>query len=97
MGEVASGEFRNDTRGVLRRVEAGEDVTISVDGRPLAALRPIPARPRWGSKEEFSRRLLAREADPESWIAAATMALGIRVITQAEDHADLEELPVITV
>ncbi len=38
MSEVASRELRNDTAGVLRRVRAGEDVTITVSGRPVACL-----------------------------------------------------------
>lgn len=62
MPEVASRELRNDTRGVLRRVEAGEDVTITVDGRPVAVLRPIANRQRWVSRSEFVARL--RQADP---------------------------------
>ncbi|CFE39462.1 Conserved protein of uncharacterised function%2C possible antitoxin [Mycobacterium tuberculosis] len=37
MSEVASRELRNDTAGVLRRVRAGEDVTITVSGRSSAA------------------------------------------------------------
>lgn len=35
MTEVASRELRNDTRGLLRRVEAGEDIVITVDGDRL--------------------------------------------------------------
>jgi prevent-host-death family protein len=61
MTEVASRELRNDTRGVLRRVEAGEDVTITVDGRPVAVLRPIANRQRWIPRAEFVARL--RQAD----------------------------------
>ena len=41
MAEVASRELRNNTRAVLDRVEAGEAVTITVDGRPVARLEPI--------------------------------------------------------
>jgi prevent-host-death family protein len=63
MGEVASRELRNDTRGLLRRVEAGENVVITVDGRAVAVLRPIGHRPRWVSGPEFARRIL-RQADP---------------------------------
>ena len=61
MGEVASRDLRNDTRGVLRRVEAGEDVTITVDGRPVAVLRPLATRPRWVPRAQFLERL--RQAD----------------------------------
>lgn len=61
--EVASRELRNDTRGLLRRVEAGEDVVITVDGRPVAVLRPLGQRPRWVGRGEFAKRVL-RQADP---------------------------------
>jgi prevent-host-death family protein len=64
MVEVASRELRNDTRGVLRRVEAGEDVVITVDGRPVAVLRPIGSRPRWISRRDFVHRFSGRQADP---------------------------------
>ena len=63
MGEVASRELRNDTRGLLRRVEAGEHVTITVDGRPVAVLAPVAGRPRWMSKDEFVRRFTDKQAD----------------------------------
>jgi prevent-host-death family protein len=65
MSEVASRELRNDTRGLLRRVEAGEEITITVDGRPVATLRPVPNRKRWMPKAEFLRRIAAHQADPE--------------------------------
>jgi prevent-host-death family protein len=64
MSEVASRELRNDTRGLLRRVEAGEDVVITVDGRPVAVLRPVGSRPRWISRGELAGRLRGRQADP---------------------------------
>lgn len=64
MSEVASRELRNNTRSLLERVEAGEAVTITVDGRPVAVLEPIARRPRWLSRDEFVRRIGARQADP---------------------------------
>ncbi len=64
MAEVASRQLRNDTRGLLRRVEAGEDLTITVDGRPVAVLRPVPHRTRWMSRRELVQRLLRNQADP---------------------------------
>jgi prevent-host-death family protein len=64
MAEVASRALRNDTRALLRRVEAGEDVTITVDGRPVAVLRPINARPRWMPGPEFFLRLSRHQSDP---------------------------------
>jgi prevent-host-death family protein len=63
MGEVASRELRNNTRGLLRRVEAGEHVVITVDGRPVAMLAPLTGRTRWMSNAEFVRRLTGHQAD----------------------------------
>ena len=63
MGDVPSRELRNDTRGVLNRVENGEDVTITVDGRPIAVLRPLEQRTRWIAREEFVARFARNQAD----------------------------------
>jgi prevent-host-death family protein len=62
MTEIASRELRNDTRGVLALVEAGESVTITVNGRPVATLEPIRNRRRWIRRDQFVRRL--HQADP---------------------------------
>ncbi len=64
MSDVASRELRNNTRSVLARVEAGEAVTITVGGRPVAVLQPVGRRPRWLPREEFARRIAAHQADP---------------------------------
>ncbi|WP_104182980.1 type II toxin-antitoxin system Phd/YefM family antitoxin [Mycobacterium avium] len=64
MSEVASRELRNDTAGVLRRVREGEDVTVTVKGRPVAVLTAItPQRNRWLSKTELLSRLRRAQAD----------------------------------
>ena len=62
MADVASRELRNQTRDVLRRVAAGERVTITVNGRPIALLTPVESRPRFVSRQEFLRRVV--QADP---------------------------------
>ncbi|WP_407687348.1 type II toxin-antitoxin system Phd/YefM family antitoxin [Mycobacterium sp. HUMS_1102779] len=65
MSEVGSRELRNDTAGVLRRVRDGEDVTITVNGRPVAVLTAIrPQRRRWLSRTELLTRLHRAQADP---------------------------------
>ncbi|MEX1171019.1 MAG: type II toxin-antitoxin system prevent-host-death family antitoxin [Chloroflexota bacterium] len=64
MTDVASRELRNNTRAVLARVEAGESITITVDGRPVATLEPIQRRPNWMSRDVFVRELLSHQADP---------------------------------
>ena len=63
MAEVASRELRNSTRSLLERVEAGERLTITVDGRPVAVLAPVGRRPRWLSKSEFTTTVLVNLAD----------------------------------
>lgn len=64
MTEVASRELRNSTRSLLNRVESGETITITVDGRPTAVLAPIGRRPRWIARGEFASVVLAHQADP---------------------------------
>lgn len=65
MSEVGSRELRNDTAGVLRRVRDGEDVTITVNGRPVAVLTAVrPQRRRWLSRTELLTRLHRAQADP---------------------------------
>ncbi len=64
MTDVASRELRNNTRAVLARVEAGESITITVDGRPVATIEPIRRRRPWMTREEFIREILPHQADP---------------------------------
>jgi prevent-host-death family protein len=64
MAAVASRELRNNTRSLLARVEAGESITITVDGRPVATLEPIPHRRRTMPRAEFLQRLERTQPDP---------------------------------
>lgn len=49
---------------LLNRAESGETLTISVSGRPVAVLGPLPdARPRWIRKDDFLRWLEDGQAD----------------------------------
>ena len=63
MAEVASRDLRNRTRALLERVEAGESITITVDGRPAAVLRPVGRLPRWMARDDFVRTVLPHQAD----------------------------------
>jgi prevent-host-death family protein len=63
MSDVASRDLRNNTRGLLDRVEAGESITITVDGRPVATLEPAGRRPRFMARDRFVRDLLSHRAD----------------------------------
>lgn len=63
--EVASRELRNETASLLRRVEAGETVVITLRGKPIADL--VPHRndgPRWLPREELIELLETHSADP---------------------------------
>ena len=65
IAEVAARELRNRTADVLRRVEAGEQVTITSRGRPVAELTPVrAARRRPITRAELARRLARAQADP---------------------------------
>lgn len=63
--EVASRELRNDTAGLLRRVEAGEKIVITRRGKPVADL--VPHRrvaSRWFTPDEVVEVIEKNAADP---------------------------------
>lgn len=64
MSEVASRELRNHTRSVLDRVARGEEITVTVRGRPVAELTPVAAKPRWMARDRFLREIMSHQADP---------------------------------
>lgn len=64
MTVVASRELRNDTAGVLRRAQAGEELTITVNGQPVARLTAAPPPQRWLPRAELVARLRRHQADP---------------------------------
>jgi prevent-host-death family protein len=77
MPEVALRELRNNTAGVLRRAQAGEQVLITARGKPVASLNPIePRRRRWLSRTELVRRLGAIHAEPDLCDDLARLAAG---------------------
>ena len=47
--DVSVRELRNHTAEVLRRVEAGERLRVTVDRRPVAELVPLPRERRMGT------------------------------------------------
>jgi len=62
MANVSSRDLRNHTAEVLRRVEAGERLRISVNRRPVAELIPL-ARPMWATGPAIERVLRETPAD----------------------------------
>ena len=65
MTEIAARELRNCTADVLQRVAAGEQVTITSRGRPVAELIPVQVEHRRPiGRAELLRRLGRAQADP---------------------------------
>lgn len=64
---MSSRDLRNRTAEVLRRVEAGERVQISVNRRPVAELVPL-GRPMWVSGAAIER--IIREAPADTGLLA---------------------------
>ena len=64
---IAVRELRNNGSQVLARVQAGETLTITSAGKPVAELRPLsaPARPRLTAQELISRRRGIGRVDPD--------------------------------
>lgn len=54
MDVIPQKELRNHIGAILRRVEAGENLTVTVAGRPVAELRPTGRR-RWVSGAVLAR------------------------------------------
>jgi prevent-host-death family protein len=64
METVGLRELRQDASDLVRRVEAGEEFTITVSGRPSARLVPV-SPVRWRSWAEFEE--LFRGPVDEDW------------------------------
>ncbi|MBA2313365.1 MAG: type II toxin-antitoxin system prevent-host-death family antitoxin [Actinobacteria bacterium] len=64
MTDVPARDLRNDVSGVLRRVEAGERLRVTVSGRPVAELVPLASRPRSISWHRFLEAADDWRADP---------------------------------
>lgn len=65
MDRISHKELRNNFGGVLRRVESGAAVEITVSGRPVAQLLPIE-KPVFVSAERF-REVFRSSTDP-AWM-----------------------------
>lgn len=64
MVDIPARELRNDVSGVLRRVEAGERLRVTVSGRPVAELSPVSRRSVDISWAEFTVLFDGALADP---------------------------------
>ena len=63
--EIGVRDLRNRTGQVIDAVQAGERVTLTVHGEPVADIVPHGRRARWLSGEHLREQLRDRAADPE--------------------------------
>ena len=83
MATVPQRELRNNTAALLRRVEAGERLTITVHGHPVAELGPVETRRRTFVPREEIIEALSGLLDPDDpW------AEEIRAERNAEPEAE---------
>jgi prevent-host-death family protein len=64
MRSIPQRELRNDVARVLRAVEAGETIEVTVDGRPVAKIIPIERRRTFVPWEQIERMLREAPLDP---------------------------------
>jgi prevent-host-death family protein len=55
MRSIPQRELRNNISRVLREVEAGESVTVTVDGRPVAQIVPVESRRVFVPRQQLQR------------------------------------------
>lgn len=53
MATIPQKELRNASGEILRRAEAGETITVTVSGRPVAQIGPV-ARKTWVPSEQLA-------------------------------------------
>lgn len=79
MREIPQRELRNNVSAVLREVEAGARLRVTVRGRPVADLVPVATRKRGLSPEEVAHIVAQSPLDPGfaddlDTVAGATIA-----------------------
>lgn len=62
--DIGVRDLRNHTGRVIDAVQAGERVTLTVHGEPVADIVPHGRRARWLSGQNLRRQLADRAADP---------------------------------
>ncbi len=65
MDDVPARDLRNQVSEILRRVQAGERLRITVSGRPVAELAPLGRKPRSMRADEFWPALTRAQADAQ--------------------------------
>ena len=62
--DIGVRQLRNDTARVIDAVRAGERVTLTVRGEPIADIVPHGGRSRWLAGAALGDQLTQRAADP---------------------------------
>jgi prevent-host-death family protein len=57
MSTVPARDLRNRTAEILRRVEAGEEIEVLKDNRPVARIVPLKSRRTWVPADELMHEL----------------------------------------
>ena len=60
--DISVRQLRNHTAEVLRRVEAGESLRVTVDRRPVAELVPLPSRATWVPRQRVIDSLVRADS-----------------------------------
>jgi len=58
MSAIPARDLRNHTAEVLRRVEAGEEIEVFKDNRPIAKIVPLSRRRQWLPASEIGHELV---------------------------------------
>lgn len=89
MEHISQRDLRNDSAGVLRRVEAGESLTVTRRGVPVADLVPHRDHVRAPSRYPAADRIAEALADVPPWdgdaFAAEQEDLDCRVEDECRD------------
>lgn len=91
---MAVRQLRNSGGEVLRRVEHGERIVITRDGRPATELRPLP-RSSAGSAELIRRRKNLPQVDPGCSPARHRQSDRPVAVTEAQNRGMLDTSTVI--
>jgi prevent-host-death family protein len=80
MATLPQGKLRNDIAAVLRRAEQGERFTVTVAGRPVAELGPLPGARALAAPDRLAAILAESPPDP-------SFADDLRKMRQADQEA----------
>ncbi len=69
--DVSVRELRNRTAEVLRRVESGERLRVTVDRRPVAELVPLASRTAWVPRQRAVEALVQADSALREELAEA--------------------------